>query len=313
MERSSRSTLSVGETFDKETHVMERELWRALYFLARQLDKRWGSWRYSASDILAAYFWAVVHDRPMDWAAKPENWPDELRPRWLPSQERLSRRMRKPETVALLLAVEEHLLSLISVGCCWLRVIDAKPLAVSNVSKDPDAGYGHGAGCQQKGYKFYAVWGAGPLPVAWALAPMNASEKTMARHLIPTLPGAGYLLGDKQYDVAGLYDLAAEADYQLVAEKTKSRGRGGLGHRAQSPHRLRSIELLKKRFGRALYRQRRAIEAHFGILTSFGGGLAPLPAWVRRFRRVRNWVHAKLLIAGVRWLHLRQPGKLAFA
>lgn len=292
---------------------MERELWSALYFLARRLDKRWGGWLYSASDILAAYFWAVVHDRPMRWATEPGNWPDELRPDLLPPQERLSRRMHKPETVALLLAVEEHLSSLIAVGCLWLWAIDAKPLAVSNVSKDPDAAYGYGAGCQQKGYKFYAVWGAGPLPVAWALAPMNASEKTMARDLIPSLPGTGYLLGDKQYDVGGLYDLAAKAGYQLVAEKTKDRGRGGVGHRPQSPHRLRSIELLKKQFGRVLYRQRRAIEAHFGILTSFGGGLAPLPSWVRRFRRVRNWVHAKLLIAGVRWLHLHDPEKIALA
>jgi len=33
---------------------------------------------------------------------------------------------------------------------------------------------------------------------------MNVSEKTMARRLIPTLPGGGYLLGDAEYD-ATLY------------------------------------------------------------------------------------------------------------
>jgi DNA-directed RNA polymerase specialized sigma54-like protein len=59
-------------------------------------------------------------------------------------------------------------------------------------------------------------------------APMNVSEKTMARHLIPTLPGAGYLVGDPEYDANPLYDLAAEAGFQLVAKKRRDRGRGGL-------------------------------------------------------------------------------------
>ena len=47
---------------------MERELWRILYHLTRELDKPWGEWRYATADVLAAYFWAVVHDRPTQWA-----------------------------------------------------------------------------------------------------------------------------------------------------------------------------------------------------------------------------------------------------
>jgi hypothetical protein len=211
-----------------------------------------------------------------------------------------------------MLAVEEHLLALLSVGC-WVWNIDGKAVAVSSVSKDPDVGYGRGSGGSQKGYKFHAVWGAGPMPVAWALAPINRSEKTIARDLIDGLPASGYLLGDSQYDVNSLYDLAAQADYQLVVRKTKDRGRGGLGHRQQSAFRLRSIELLNKPFGRHLYRQRRVIECQFGTWTSFASGLAPLPAWVRRFHRVRNWVHAKLLITGARWLLRNAPQKLATA
>jgi hypothetical protein len=71
--------------------------------------------------------------------------------------------------------------------------------------------------------------------------------------------------------------------------------------------------MLKEPFGRALYKQRRGIERCFGTWTSFGGGMAPLPAWVRRFPRVRNWVHAKLLIAGARRLLIDDPQKLALA
>ena len=185
-------------------------------------------------------------------------------------------------------AIEEHLLALVVVGNCLVRIIDGKALAVSGVSKDPDTGYGRGAGGNQKGYKLHAVWGAGPMPIAWGLAPMNISEKTIARHLIPTLPGGGYLLADSQYDANPFYDLAAEAGFQLVAKKIKDRGRGGLGHRRQSTGRLRSIELPATTFGRALSNQRNAIECRFGAWVSFGGGLGPLPAWVRRFTRVRN-------------------------
>lgn len=291
---------------------MERELWKILYFLARKLDRAWGEWKYATADVLAVYFWAVLHDRPTSWAATPENWPDDLRP-VLPPQCTLSRRLRRPRTVQVMMAVEEHLLALIVVGSCFVRIIDGKPLAVSAVSKDPDAGYGRGAGANQKGYKLHAVWGAGPMPIAWGLAPMNVSEKTMARHLIPTLPGGGYLLGDSQHDANPLYDLASEAGFQLVAEKIKDRGRGGLGHRRQSAGRLRSIELSTTPFGRALSNYRNAIECRFGAWVSFGGGLGPLPAWVRRFSRVRNWVQGKILVSGVRWLFLHGQHMLALA
>lgn len=285
---------------------MERKLFSAMYLLARRLDKPWGSWRYSTADVLAAFFWAVVHDRPTSWAADPLEWPDDLRPALLPPQNTLSRRLRQPETVELMTLVEQQLVTLLALGGRLVQRLDGKALAVSAVSKDPDAGYGRGAGAKQKGYKLHAVWATGPMPIAWGLAPMNVSEKTMARGVIPDLPGGGYLLADGEYDANPLYDLAAEAGFQLVAKKTKDRGKGGLGHRRQSPGRLRSIELLQTEFGRVLYRERNDIERRFGTLTCCGGGLAPLPAWVRRFVRVRNWLQAKFIAAGVRTLITRE-------
>jgi hypothetical protein len=143
---------------------------------------------------------------------------------------------------------------------------------------------------------------------------MNVSEKTMARHLISTLPGGGgYLLADAQHDANPLYDLAAKVGFQLVAKKTKDRGRGGLGHRHQSVGRIRSMELLETAFGHALYNQRNAIEGRFGAWVSLVGGLGALPAWVRRFHRVRNWIQAKIPVAGARWLFFRGEHMLALA
>ena len=56
----------------------------------------------------------------------------------------------------------------------------------------------------------------------------------------------------------------------------------------------------RSKIGQALYRARTAIERSFGSATCFGGGLGPLPAWVRGQARVRTWVWAKLLINAVR-------------
>jgi len=289
---------------------MERELWQLLYATAIQLDEKWGSWRYKSADILGVYFWAVVHDRPMTWAINKAHWPDDLRPRRVPSQSTLSRRMRNDRTQQLMLKIEQTWLALTTVSWWLLRMIDGKPLVVSGVTKDKDAGYGRGAGGMQKGYKLHAVWSSGPLPLAWGLAPMNVSEKRMARQLIPALPGSGYLLGDAEYDSNALYDLAHQAGHQLLAPKRQKRR--GVGHRPQSPHRLRSIELMKQLFGKRLHCFRRQIEREFGTLTNFGGGLMCLPAWVRRFPRVRNWVHAKLLVNAARWFR-NHPEVPAFA
>jgi hypothetical protein len=289
---------------------MERELWTLLYEMAWRLDKHWGHWKYATADIVVVYLWCVLHDRPMAWGIDQVNWPDDLCPASLPTQSTLSRRMRRPDTLRLLVEIEQTWVALAGVRQLLIRMIDGKPLGVSGVSKDADARYGRGAGGMQKGYKFYAVWATGPLPLAWALAPMSYSERTMARRLIPTLPGSGYLLGDSEYDSNELYELAAAADHQLLARKRQKHC--GLGHRRQSPHRLRSIELLKHTFGKTLYRFRRQIERDFGNLVSFGGGLASLPAWVRRFPRVRNWVHAKLLINAARWFY-NHPNTTALA
>jgi hypothetical protein len=48
------------------------------------------------------------------------------------------------------------------------------------------------------------------------------------------------------------------------------------------------------------------IERRLGNLCCFGGGLAPLPAWVRTPHRVARWVAAKLIINGLRQCRLQE-------
>lgn len=130
---------------------MERELWKAHYLLAASLDKRWVRWRYSTAEIVAVYFWAVVHDRPTSWAAQSGQWPDDLRPESLPQQSTLSRRLKQADSVELMTAVEQRLILLIGLGKHSIHVKDGKAGAVSPISQDPDAAWGRGAGGWQKG------------------------------------------------------------------------------------------------------------------------------------------------------------------
>ena len=106
-----------------------------------------------------------------------------------------------------------------------------------------------------------------------------------------------------------MYDRAFAQGYQLLAPFRKAKNPGS-GKHYQSPHRRHSIELMQHEYGRSLYRAGTRIERSFGNATSFGGGLGPLPAWVRGLERVRTWVWAKLLINAVHGLihkNLRYP------
>ncbi len=139
------------------------------------------------------------------------------------------------------------------------------------------------------------------LPEAWEITPANTSEKQVAERLFSQLSYGGYLLADGEYDASYLYDEAFAHGYQLISPCRKAKN-PGTGKHYQSPHRLHSIAVLSKPFGETLYKARTQIERSFGNATSFGGALAPLPAWVRGLERVRTWVWAKLIINAVRIL-----------
>jgi len=278
---------------------MERELWPRLYHLVMEVGKtlRLIDVTFQPHIIALVFLWAALHDRPVCWACKQRNWATTtLRPLTLPSPSTLSRRLHRIDTAMLMRALvlrvrqqgDEHLVA----------VIDAKPLPVGGASQDPDAHCGRGAGMWARGYKLYAVWGGRPMPETYRVYPMNISENKVSEEMIPQLTGGGYLLGDGEYDANPVFDAAGAAGYQLLAPREDPAA--GLGHCYQSPYRLRCIELMGSVFGRGIHRLRKAIERAYGNLTSFGGGLSPLPAWVRHQDRVWLWVTAKLLINGER-------------
>jgi len=285
---------------------MEGELWKGLYRIVTEVGKNYRSpWvQFGNSLIVLVFLWAVLHDRPVSWACRKENWPAGQRPLALPSPATMSRRLRRLRVLTLLVAVENALRAQLPQR--WVKSLDAKPLVVGGFSKDRDAARGWATSGKARGYKLFAVCDGQQALDAWTLGPMNQSEATTAVDLIARVPAGGYLLGDSLYDSQPLHAAAHARGWQLLAPRKKPHL--GVGRRAQSPPRLRALELLDKPFGRALYRGRTGIERYFGHRGNFGGGLAPLPNWVRRPHRVALWVQGKILIKAVR---LRQGARLA--
>jgi hypothetical protein len=302
---------------------MEREHWAELTAAIRAVARTWkgdARCQHPLHRIVSVYCWAALHDRSICWATQDSNWPTSLRPHPLPDQSTVSRRTRRPDFQRFLQAVGEQLASeaqpqkVLSLLC-----LDGKPLPVAAHSTDTHASFGRGAGQKARGYKLHAIWGCGPMPLQWLVAPLNVCEKPMARRLLRRLAkrgqiSGGYLLADGYFDWSELFDEAAQANLPLLCPRQYPGT--ALGHHYQSPHRKRSIQMLESpcalnEFGPVLYAQRKQIERQFGNLSSFGGGLTCLPGWVRRIWRVRNWVHAKLLINACRIRCLRRRQQAA--
>jgi Transposase DDE domain len=280
---------------------MERELWPRLYHLVMEVgrDLRVKGVSFQPHIVLLVLLWATLHDRPRSWACDPANWATtSLRPARIPSESVLSRRLRRLSTHLLMRMLAERARD--AGDPSLIHVIDGKPLLVGGASTDPEARCGRGAGMRAKGYKLHATWAGRPFPGAYRVEPLNANECKVAEEMVGDLAGGGYLLGDGEYDANGVFDAAGAAGFRLVAPREDPDA--GLGHRYQSPYRLRSIELLRGRFGREVYALRGRVERVYGNLSAFGGGLTAPPSWVRRTHRVRPWVWAKLMINAMRIL-----------
>lgn len=281
---------------------MDGELWREVYRMVSEIGDRFRTPKVQFSNglIVLVFLWANWHDRPTTWACRAENWPAEDRPNVLPSDATMSRRLRRVPVLTLLQAIESKVRDLMPPSL--IKTIDAKPLPVGGCSKDRDAKRGRAASGQAKGYKLFTICEGGQRLDAWRLGPMNQSETLTGRVLMPEAAHAslaeGYVLGDSLYDSNPLHAIVTAHGHQLVAPRKKPRA--GLGHRRHAPGRLRCLELMANSFGQSLYRCRTGIERFFAHMGNFGGGLAPLPNWVRTPHRVARWVAGKIVLNGLR-------------
>jgi hypothetical protein len=248
--------------------------------------------RFSDMWIALVHLWSVLSDRPLSWACRAKNWPEEFVHFTPPSPTTMSRRLQSTSVLSLLdLALRRLNPPPASGTAHW---VDGKPLAVGGATRDPDARAGRGAGMMAKGYKLHAMVACTDVLRGWAVEPLNVSEPKVALRFVPQLEGPCYLVGDHLFDWRVLYDAAGERAVQLLVSPERN-GSPVPGVRHQSPYRLIGLKLAHQPRGQKLLRERFGIDRFFGQLGNSGGGMGPLPNWVRRLHRVRRWVAGKLI------------------
>ncbi len=267
-----------------------RLVYRSLRRVNRKIPKQGRSCQYNDILIVAMYLWAVFHDRPLCWAADRSNYSTLFRPRKLPSRSQFGRRIRSPRCQALLEALNHDVAGVGDVPNIFL--MDSRPLRVGAYSRDPDVRNGYTKDGFAKGYKLHVLATKQGGIVAWRLTGLNRNDKPVARELIDEARPRGLVLADGAYDSGALYDHVFEHRALLL---TPLPANVGGGHRIQSAARLLAARMWANG-AEDLYRDRLGIERIFSQQSSFGGGLAPLPAWVRRWERVNRWVTAKLIL-----------------
>jgi hypothetical protein len=286
---------------------MERELWRLVAAALKRLPRRRPRGAvYDNAAVLALLLWAALHDRSISWACRRENWPMQAWRRDLPDQSTMSRRLRDPG-VLLDLTTLLHILQRTHAGVDQTLIVDGKPLAVSEFSRDGDARVGWGAGRHGLGYKLHALIDSAQKLLAFHVAPLNQAECVAACVLIDqakergVLPSGATLLGDASYDSNPLHAHARGAGLRLLAPRRRP-DRPVCRNRRHDQGRLDAIAFTEHdpSWPHLRASTRPTIERYFGTLATVGGGLFALPAWARRSHRVRAWTAAKLVLHAAR-------------
>lgn len=278
---------------------MERDLWKQIVPALRRLPRRRPrNAVFHSQQILAVFLWAALHDRPVSWACRRSSWSPAAWRRKLPDQSTMSRRLRDPSVEEDLSQLLHHLQRALAPSSTL--AVDGKALTVPNRTMDTEARNGWASGGYSRGYKLHAIIDASHRLLAFDVHPMNTGESVVARQMVERLeasPGT-VLLGDSAYDSNPLHAACFTRGCRLLAPRRKPGTSVSQGHR-QHPMRLESIRMLESDNPPPITRERQTIERYFSRLT-VAGGLFALPPWVRRLRRVRTWVAAKLAINAAR-------------
>ena len=305
---------------------MDGELLRWLYHRLLHDPKltRTRDCTYGDGLVLLIYLFACANNRAPRWAHDRRRWPiwcQAVLPAF-PSYSQLCRRLNRPAIGELLARLDAELRDRLprrsgdgdggngnGDGGGNEKAVDGRPLTVNGYSHDPDATCGRVPDGWARGYKAHVVVDAASGAIeACAVTPLSAGEATVLRQqLLPRLDLRGCTLrGDANYDSNATYAAVAAAGGRHVAQRRKP-GRG-LGHHRQHPDRRRAVRELEQTPGglAAHKRRRNRVEQVLAHLANLPIGLATLPPFLRRLRRVRPWVAAKVMLYH---LHLAQvPG-----
>jgi hypothetical protein len=269
--------------------------------------------------IVRMYFWSVHHDRPQSWAAQPEHYHGPLfRPRRLPSVSQFNRRIKTPSIEAILQKVHDVTAEVERVSP--VLYMDGKVLTVSPVSKDAQATRGHIPGGFGKGYKLHAQVTEDMRIVCWSVTSLHVAEQSVAMTFVIQTPVPGCLLmADSNYDSAPLYKATEQSGITYFThlkgqKQMKNDQHHAVTLRQMGEARRQVVAIWKEHADlcKFVLSLRDGIERTFSALTCYGGGLGPLPAWVRTLERVRRWAGTKIILYHLR-LQLRRAGEMSTA
>lgn len=284
---------------------MSSQEWQTVYqtirCVDRQLERPKHRPEYRDVLIVAMYLWAAGHDRPQGWACRRDSYGSLFRPRRLPSESRFSRRIRSARCQLLLQQVYDHLAR--TQEPTPTTRIDSRPLVVGACSKDRQARAGRVYAGFARGYRLHQIVTEDERVLCWNVAPMNESDGMHALRMMQTAALGSILLADGNYDNSDLYEAARRRGSLLVACIRKDRLTSKPRANRNSPGRLEAVHHWKQGLAPYVYRDRKQVEVAFAHQSTYGGGLGPLPAWVRSLERVRRWVGAKLILHHARLLN----------
>ena len=284
---------------------MDRTQWVIIQKLIHGAVKQVGATpkaQYSDVLVLSMYLWSVSQDRPLSWACKRSNYGNCFRPRRVPSVSQFCRRVKTERFQLFLQAIHDALTD--DTRLANLNFFDGKPLAVGNCSRDPEARNGYAAGRMQRGYKLHALVTGDRKIASWSLLSMNTHEMTAARVIlanVPKVPQGAVIMADGNYDSHVLHkDVSQRGAWLWV--KPRGIAEHPVTLRQMGPARRALLQAWRNDPKRSeqISKQRIAVEGTFSNLTSYAGGLGPLPTFVRRLERVRRWVGAKIILYHVR-------------
>ncbi len=255
---------------------------------------------YSDVLILRMYFWCVWHDRPLQWVCQRSSLHRLFRPRQLPSRSQFCRRVKTTRFARLVQEVQRRV-SVID-DQQLLMFMDGKALPVSESTTDPDATTGRGNGRFSRGYKLHVLAADNGRIAAFSVRPLNEHEVPVAsEHLVPNVPPGTMVLCDGNYDSNELYDhVHAQRAWLFTPLKGKAKSGYRLRHMSQARKEVMRMWEQRPEVCWRIYRPRGAVERVFSAISCLGGGLSPLPAWVRRLERVTRWVTAKVILYNAR-------------
>jgi hypothetical protein len=282
---------------------MDRHVWKSVVNAVRSADRRTPRTgrrsKFTDPQILKMLLWSIAHDRPLCWACDRRHYTGRFRPKQLPSISQFCRRVKTQRIEQMLLAAQDYLVR--REEPAGRLFFDGKALPIGDFSRDPDARDGFGSGKLQRGYKLHALGTADERIVDFRVLPLNRGEPDTARELAPSIPPQALVLADSNYDSSLLYQAVQDRGSVLITPlKGRARSAGQL--RKMSLARRSAIELWDTypEICEHVQGWRDQIERIFSALCGYGGGLSPLPAWVRRVDRVRRWVTGKVILYNAR-------------